>query len=209
LQQLHAFGPDAVGTFATNIMAGTLGSQSDLVLQSGATLDLGGTAQQVASVAGASGSVIQLNGGRFSIGTGTNTATFAGSFTGSGSIQVNGTLRLVGNASIASGIALTNNGTLDIMTWSGTLPANFVNHGTVLTRSLLKVDNCRVINSDFSLSMHGYSGHAYQLQYCDNLGAGGWQNVGSPVNGADAAITLTHPGGVAAGRRFYRVSVSP
>lgn len=209
LQQLHALGPNTVGAFATNLLAGTLGSQSDLVLQSGATLDFGGTAQQVASVAGASGSVIQLNGGRFSIGTGTNTATFAGSFTGSGSIQIAGTLRLVGNASIASGIALTNYGTLDIMTWSGTLPTSFVNHGTVLTRNLLKVDSCQVINSNFSLSMHGYSGHAYQLQYRDDLCAGSWQNVGIPVNGADAVFTLTHSGGVAGGKRFYRVSVSP
>jgi hypothetical protein len=62
-------------------------------------LDLGGTAQQVASVTGASGSVIQLNGVQHRHGH--QPATFAGSFTGSGSIQVNGTLRLVGNASIA------------------------------------------------------------------------------------------------------------
>jgi hypothetical protein len=210
LQQLHALGPNAVGTFATNNSTGALAAQSDLALLSGATLDLGGTTQQVASVTGASGSVIQLSGGQLNIAAGGNTAaTFAGSFSGSGSIQVNGTLRLVGNASISSGIALTNNGTLDIMTWSGTLPAGFVNHGTVLTRSLLKVDNCQVTSADFTLSMHGYSGHTYQLQYRDDLGTGSWQNISSPVNGADAVFTLTHSGGAAAGKGFYRVSVSP
>jgi len=209
LQQLHALGPNAIGTFATNNLTGALAAQSDLALLSGATLNLGGTTQQVASVTGASGSVIQLSGGQLNIGTGTNTATFAGSFSGSGSIQVSGTLRLVGNASIASGIILTNNGTLDIMTWGGTLPAGFVNHGTVITRSLLKVDSCQVTNADFTLTMHGYSGHTYQLQYRNDLGTGSWQNISSPVIGADTGFTLTHSGGAAGGKGFYRVSVSP
>jgi hypothetical protein len=209
LQQLHAFGPDSVGAFATNLLRGALSAQSDFVLQSGATLDLGGTAQQAFSVAGASNSVIQLSGGQLVIGGGTNTATFAGSFSGSGSIVVNGTLRLVGNASIASGIAFTNNGTLDIMTWSGTLPAGFVNHGTVLDRSLVKLEQCRVDGSDFKVSITGYRGHNYQLQYRDSLNSGDWQNVGSAISGSDAPILMVHPGIVGATQRFYRVQVSP
>jgi len=209
LQQLHALGPNGIGAFATNILAGTLGSQSDLVLQSGATLDLGGTAQQIASVAGASGSVIQLNGGQLKIGTGTNTATFAGSISGSGSLIVNGTLRLVGNASIASGIAVTNNGTLDITTWNGTLPAGFVNHGQVLTRSLIKLGQCQFSNSVFTVTMQSYSGHIYQLQYRDSLTAGNWQDVGGAVAGNDASILLAQSGGIGATARFYRVALSP
>ena len=79
----------------------------------------------------------------------------------------------------------------------------------MLTRSLLKVDKCLVTNADFSLTMHGYSSHTYQLQYRDDLGTGSWQNISSPVNGADAVFTLTHSSGVGAGKRCYRVSVSP
>ena len=170
---------------------------------------LGGTTQQIASVAGVGGSVIQLNGGQLKIGTGTNTATFAGSISGSGSLMVNGTLRLVGNASIASGIAVTNNGTLDIMTWNGTLPAGFVNHGQVLTRSLIKLGQCQLSNSDFTVTMQSYSGHTYQLQCRDSLTAGNWQDVGGAVAGNDASILLAQPGGIGATARFYRVTVSP
>ena len=209
LQQLHALGPNSVGPFATNNSTGSLAALSDLALLSGATLDLGGTTQQVASVTAASGSVIQLNGGQLKIGTGTNTATFAGSFSGSGSIQVNGTLRLVGNASIASGILLTNNGTLDIMSWTGALSANFVNHGTVLDRSLVKLGQCQLSNTDFKVSIFGYAGHGYQLQYRDSLVTGTWQSIGSAVAGGDAPILLVHPGGIGSAQRFYHVLVSP
>jgi autotransporter-associated beta strand protein len=209
LQQLHALGPDSVGAFATNNAVGTLSAQSDLALLSGATLDLADTTQAVASINGAGGSVVQLNGGRLLIGTGSNSATFAGSISGPGSVTVNGTLRLVGNASIASGIALTNNGTLDIMTWSGTLPANFVNHGTILDRSLNKLEACQATSTDFKVNLEGYAGHTYQLQYSDSLTGGSWHNVGSPVIGNNENILLTHPGGVDAAQRFYRVIIGP
>jgi hypothetical protein len=210
LQQLHALGPNAVGAFATNNVTGALDAQSDLTLLSGATLDIGGTAQQVASVTGASGSVIQLNGGQLNIAAGGNTAaTFAGSFAGTGSVQINGTLRLVGNASIASGIILTNNGTLDIMTWSGTLPAGFVNHGTVLDRSRIKINTANVGTNGFNLTIQGYLGHTYQLQSRDNLATGGWQNSGAPLAGDDALITFTDSSGITGSNRFYRVAIGP
>lgn len=209
LQQLHALGPNSVGAFSTNILTGALCTQSDLVLQAGATFDLAGTTQQVASVAGVSGSTVQMNGGKVSIGTGSSTATFAGAFNGSGSIEINGTLRLVGNASIAPGVVLTNNGTLDVMTWTGSLPSNFVNHGTVLTRALIRLGPCEISGNDFKVSIQGYSGHAYQLQYRHDMSAGAWQNAGSAVAGNGAPLELVHSGGVGSTQRFYRVSVSP
>jgi hypothetical protein len=173
-------------------------------------LDLGGTTQQVASLSGASNGVVQLGGGRLTIAGGGNAAaTFAGSFTGNGSIVVNGILRLVGNAIIASGIALTNNGTLDIMTWSGTLPAGFVNNGTVLDRSLIRISAANVGTNGFNLKIQGYLGHTYQLQSRDNLSSGSWQNLGAPLAGNDALITFTDSNGVTSSNRFYRVAISP
>jgi hypothetical protein len=93
------------------------------------------------------------------------------------------------------------------MTWSGTLPAGFVNNGTVLDHSLIRVTSPLASGQDFQVKIQGYTGHNYQLQYCDNLAGGTWQSLGTPVAGAGVAITLTHSGGAAAQQRFYRVAV--
>jgi hypothetical protein len=87
------------------------------------------------------------------------------------------------------------------------LPAGFVNHGVVLDRSLIRVTSPAVAGPDFQLTIQGYAGHNYQLQYRDDLSAGMWQNVGALVAGANAPVTFTHAGGAAAAQRFYRVAV--
>ena len=131
----------------------------------------------------------------------------------SGSLEVatnlvnDGTMRLTGPASLNVGGSFTNNGLVDIMTWSGVLPAGFVNHGTVLDRSAIRVVSAGVNAPDFEVTIQGYTGHSYQLQYCDDLTSGTWASIGSSVAGADAPITLTHPDGATAEKRFYRVAV--
>jgi hypothetical protein len=210
LQQLHALGPNSVGSFATNILIGSLSSQSALELFAGAEINIGSTTQQAASLAGEAGSVVQLNGGQLKISGGSSSsATFAGAFSGSGSVVVDGILRLVGNATMAAGIAFTNNGTLDIMTWSGTLPSGFVNNGTVLDRSLIRISAANIRTNNFKLTIQGYLGHTYQFQYRDNLLSGSWQNLGAPLAGNDAPITFTDSNGVTSSNRFYRVAIGP
>jgi hypothetical protein len=124
-------------------------------------------------------------------------------------VQPAGALRLTGSGSItlSGGGTFTNAGTLDIMTWSGTLPAGFVNTGTVLDRSLIRVQSVVPSGADVQVNIQGYRCHNYQLQYSDDLSGGTWTNVGSPVAGADAFLALTHSGGAAAQQRFYRVAV--
>ena len=122
---------------------------------------------------------------------------------------MDGALRLVGNANLAPDIALTNNGTLDIMTWSGTLPAGFVNHGTVLDRSRLRINTANVNTNGFNLTIQGYLGHTYQFQYRDNLSSGSWQNWGASLAGNDALITFTDSNGVTSSNRFYRAAIGP
>jgi autotransporter-associated beta strand protein len=209
LQQLHTLGPDNIGTFATNTVIGRLSAQSDLVMSAGANLNLAGTMQEVASLQATSNSVIQLDGGQLCVGTGTNAATFAGSFRGPGSVVINGTLRLVRGGSIASGISFTNNGTLDVITWDGALPAGFVNNGTVVTRAAVQLRMPQMSGGDFRVSFPGYSGHNYQLQVCDDLTTGVWTNVGNAVAGNNSPVLLVHPSSPSAGRQFYRVSVYP
>ena len=137
----------------------------------------------------------------------TNNVRLTGQLVVSNNLVNNGMLRLTGAAALMVGGMLTNNGVLDIMTWNGTLPAGFVNHGAVRDRSLLRVDSVEPSGADFKVKIQGYTGHNYQLQYRDDLSGGTWQNIGMAVAGADALITFTHPSGGTAGQRYYRVAV--
>ncbi len=122
-------------------------------------------------------------------------------------VQPAGTLRLTGSATLAGGGTFTNAGTLDIMTWSGTLPAGFVNTGTVLDRSLIRFDSAVRDGTDIKVTIQGYIGHSYQLQYRDNPPGGTWTNFGMPVAGANAPITFTQANDTSVVVRFYRVVV--
>jgi hypothetical protein len=125
------------------------------------------------------------------------------------SIVNNGTFRLTGGATLYVGETFTNNGTLDLLTWNGMLPGNFVNNGTVLDHSLLVLSSSGLNGADFHTTIQGYAGHNYQLQFCDTLTSSTWQNVGSPIVGSDAPITFIHAGGATAQQGFYRVLVTP
>lgn len=136
----------------------------------------------------------------------TTTIGTAGSLTTSNLINA-GTMRLTGNAGLTVSGTFTNSGTLDIMTWSGTLPVGFVNTGTVLDRSLIVMTAFGLSGTNFTATIQGYVGHNYQLQYRDALTSGTWQNVGALTAGANAPIVFTHPNGVNGPQRFYRVAV--
>ena len=210
LDALHALGPDSVGSYATQTRTGSLAGVTDLTVGAAGQFDAAGNTQEVTSVAGGAGAVVNLNGGQLHIKAGGSpTATFAGNFTGTGTIVNDGTLRLVGNATLPAGITLTNNGTLDVMTWQGTLPAGFVNNGAVLDRSAIAIKQLAVQGSDLKVRIYGYSGHTYQLQARDSLNSGSWTNVGAPFSGADADIDFTQAGDAGNAKRFYRVVVGP
>jgi len=139
----------------------------------------------------------------------TITVQSPGSLRVTNSLVNRGSLRLTGNASLFAGGSFTNTGTLDIMTWSGTLPARLVNTGTILHRSLIAIGSFGVSGTNFTATIQGYPGHYYQLQYRDELTSGSWQNVGLSVADAGVPINFTHNGGGSGQQRFYRVAVSP
>jgi len=209
LTTLHSAGPDSVPLGVATV-TGTLPSTSDLSLSGTGQFDAGNYTQQVASLSSGTGSTVSLSGGTLMIGSGGNAAaTFAGAILGSGTLVNNGILRLVGNASIPANVTLINKGVLDLMTWQGTLPAGFTNQGTVLDHSAVAVKSVWIENSDVKLTIQGYQGHNYQLQVRQDLSSGSWTNIGSPIPGADAAITLIHSGGRTSSKGFYRVLVTP
>ena len=56
-----------------------------------------------------------------------------------GNLTNHGTVRVTGNDLLAVSGTFTNYGVLDLGTWSGTLPANFINHGTIVSAPLPQV----------------------------------------------------------------------
>jgi hypothetical protein len=126
-----------------------------------------------------------------------------------GSVTNQGTLRLPGDAQLTVGGQFVNNGVLDIMTWSGTLPPNFVNNGVVLDHSAIKIESCAIQGQTFSVKLEGYEGHAYQLLYSSNLASSSWTNVGPPRQGNQASLVFTNDMAGGQGRGFYRVAVDP
>ena len=144
------------------------------------------------------------------VGPGCTAAVTSGATLNIASNLINsGTLRLTGSSGLSVGGSFTNNGTLDMMTWSGALPGGFVNNGVVLDRSAIQITSAAPSGTNFQVSLQGYIGHNYQLEYRDALNSGAWQAVGLSVAGAGSPVTLTHPGGAAAQQRLYRVAVNP
>jgi autotransporter-associated beta strand protein len=135
-------------------------------------------------------------------------AVVQGTLIGTGNVTVNGTLRLVGDATLSFTGGFTNHGVLDLITWSGTLPAGFVNHGVVLDRSALVITSFAEAGGDVLVTITGYAGHNYQLQRSDTL-PGGWQDVGAPQAGAGMPLDFSDAIGDGQTRGFYRIKVNP
>jgi hypothetical protein len=190
-------------------------SRYDTAIISNRTCIVDAVGQHAGIVRLATNAVLNVTNGwlnvadKVEIGAGCTVAVqFSGALKVTNSIVNNGTLRLTGSAGLTVGGSITNNGLLDVMTWSGALPS-VVNNGIVLDYSLVKVGSANVNGTNFVVTIQGYTGHNYQLQYRDNLENGSWQDIGMAIAGADAPIDFNHLGGAIAGRRFYRISVSP
>jgi pectate lyase len=189
-------------------------SRFDTVIISNATVVVDAIGQDAGLLRLTNNGVLNISDGwlkaanRLEIGTGcATTVNFDGRLEVASNLVNYGTLRLKGAAGLVVGGTFTNNGLVDVMTWSGTLPAGIVNHGTVLDRSLIRATSAKANGADLEVTIQGYTGHGYQLQYRDDLVSGAWADIGSPGAGTNAPLTLTHTGGSTASRRFYRVAV--
>ena len=165
-----------------------------LVLTSNATLSVTAGWLKVADTAeiGSGCTLAVESAGRLDVGT---------------NLFNNGTMRLNGTAILNLSGSFTNNGVLDVMTWHGTLPAGFVNNGVVLDRNAVRIASARADGTDFVVTIQGYAGHSYQLQYCDQLTGGVWTSLGTPLQGSNSLLTLRHTNGANAQQRFYRIKV--
>ena len=193
----------------TGSPSGTLPASTQLQLTGGtAVFDPGSGPLTLDSLVGAAGSQVILTNTDLVIGGNDPAAVFAGSITGTGTVSNHGTLRLIGDATLAFKGTLTNVGLLDVMTWNGTLPAGFINHGIVLDRSNVRINSYIVTGVDFTLTITAYPGHNYQLQRTDTL-RGPWVDMGAAQRGGGSALTFSDPGGGNFPGRFYRIAVTP
>jgi hypothetical protein len=104
----------------------------------------------------------------------------------------------------------TNNGVLDLINGLQTLPANFVNDGTVLNASSVQAQGLTMSGSSFTLTIVGYAQHTYQLQRTTSLTAPvTWTNVGAAQTGTGSPLTFSDSGGATGTQGFYQILVSP
>ena len=202
-------GTTTVGSGILKI-SGSMNSASSIMVLNGATLDLG-TALNVGSVDVKEGGNL-TGAGRVSNFSNEGTiALTSGTLTVNGSSLVNnGTMRLSGNAALVvlSG-TFVNNGVFDMMTSSSKLPANFINYGTVLDASVVKVQQVERVDNDIVLRIQSYPGHNYQLQRRSTLNGGTWENIGSPLPGTGEQFIFTDTDAATGSQLFYRFLVSP
>lgn len=202
-------GPTLIGS-GTLQVSGSITTTNFVIVSNTATLDLPGSITANTVQINASGTLTgcgAINGNLFNNGT---VLSYCGTTLEiSGNVTNNGTMQFLN----ASGLAVTgtfvNNGLLDLLTGAQNLPADFVNHGTVLLATNIVINSFTQSTGAFSFTIQGYDGHTYQLQYSAMLNGANWQNVGPAQDGAGGVLTFTDSGASANPQGFYRILVSP
>jgi len=161
----------------------------------GGVLEITGAITSSTSVSVSSGAVLYLAGSALNI---------------IGSINNSGVVKLSGSASLSLTGTFTNNGVLDLINGPQSLPARFVNNGTVLNSGSVEVQQLAKSGSNsFSLTIQGYAQHTYQLQRAPSLAAPiTWSNIGAPQTGSGTPLTFSDPS-TSGSNGFYKVLVSP
>jgi hypothetical protein len=138
----------------------------------------------------------------------------------SGALVNNGVMRFDRGAALnvtTSAQNFVNNGTIDVISGSLTLPAGLTNNGLILDSSVVKVKafSRSPAGDAVSVQIDAYPGHTYQLQRASSLASGAFADVPnvppqSNPPGNTTAVTLTfNDPSPEAGQGFYRVQVDP
>jgi len=182
--------PVTVNNGGTVTLVGGTITSSTLTVQSGGTLSGYGTVTGNLS-----------NAGTVSCGTGSNLVV-------NGNITNTGFMQFLSGSGLQCSGTFTNSGILDIISGLQTLPANFVNNGTVYDASSVKVQQIDKYGSIVQFTLMTLTGHNYQLQRTSSLDSPSWSNVGSAVAGSNSTVSLTDSS--AAGTQYYyRIVVTP
>jgi autotransporter-associated beta strand protein len=128
-----------------------------------------------------------------------------GTLTVEGDIVNDGMMRISSGASLAATGTFVNNGVLDMLTAAGDLPANFVNEGTVIDRSAVRLSLWSREGDAFSLRIASHTGHTYVLQMTPSLDQD-WADVESVPGESGQEVVFIHDPAPDF-RAFYRIAI--
>ena len=99
------------------------------------------------------------------------------------------TIRFTGSSTLQVGGTFTNNGVIDFLGYSGSIPANIINGpgGVIVDSSSLRITQAMKSGAAFQVTMPTYPGHTYQLQRSATPG-GTWQDVAGQSKAGDGTI---------------------
>ena len=125
------------------------------------------------------------------------------------SVTNNGTMRAINGSVLEAYGALVNNGTIDLINGSTNFHGVFINNGTVLDASSVKISQASKSGQDFVVQILSVTGHTYQLQFTPSLTPTNWTNTGTSQSGTGGVLTFTDTGGATnVPARFYRMDVT-
>jgi hypothetical protein len=120
----------------------------------------------------------------------------------------NGTIRAVNGSTVEAYGTLVNNGTIDVINGSLVLHGSFINKGTLLDASNVRISQVAVSGGDVTVRVPSATGHTYQLQWAPSLTPPTTWISGSAQPGSGGVLTFTDSGGTTNSERFYHVSVT-
>jgi len=139
------------------------------------------------------------------------TLIFSGSTPSYTDLLNNGVIRLRDPAVLNVAGTFTNTGVIDTIHWTGTLPPNLINTGTILDRSAIRVTSTEISSTHLTLRVPGYEGHFYQLQGTQNF-TDPWAFIGDAIAGTGSAASppaLQFAAPLDGPAKFFRVVVTP
>lgn len=129
-----------------------------------------------------------------------------------GEVINDGTLILKGAGPLLHQGAFTNRGFLDLLTYSGPVPPEWLAQGSVLKPGEgLRITSIQRGQSEVAVAIGSHAGHFYQLQSSPDLSPGSWIDEGVAVQGIGQggnpeSLSVSVPLTVSP-RRFYRFAV--
>jgi hypothetical protein len=141
-----------------------------------------------------------------------STSTLSVDSTLYGDVINHGSLILKGGTPLSYQGTFSNNGFLDLLTYTGPVSPEWLTQGSVLMPGEgLRIDSISLSETTVTTVIGAHQGHIYQLQRSHDLSPGSWTNTGTPaegqgVGGTPAPLQLTAPKPTG-DRHFFRVAV--
>lgn len=132
-----------------------------------------------------------------------------GTLTLTGMVTNNGTMRAINGSVLESYGAVVNNGTIDVINGATNFHGVFINNGTVLDASRVRISGVSRSANDVVIQIPSFTNHAYQMQMTPALSPSSWTDSGTGQGGTGGVLTFTDPSGLTnKPGRFYHIEVT-